>query len=175
MTGKRLIRWTRRRLQAVVAVAAVPLILVSGLPYLVGCLCADGHFESACSTSLCGAGRPDCGCACCAEKASLKNGDDCCKNKVCCSQPRMNESLACEAAQVTAGCHNGCCTPLVSEAAPAVVPVKASLDLVQPPALDVPAVDLPSPLGTLKVGHRFESDIGAPSIDLVVTLHRFII
>lgn len=127
-------RSSRDKFRAIVVWAMVPLMFGGARP-VTGCICADGHFETACpSFGVLGvkATRPG---ACSACGGGIRT---CCQGSGCCG--RRSRAPLSESGSAVAGCR--CCTPVLAAPSPALgSPVHRS-DLAIPVAvvfdLDVP-------------------------------------
>jgi len=175
MVAKRLIRSVGSRLRTTVALAMMPLAIVNAWPVSLGCICADGHYEPLCNVRLCRAGVAGCGCSCCADGASIRvtsrcgNGNqNCCCHRRSETSPQNNDG-----GKQIAG--NGCCTPIVHAAPPAVITLPQTIDARQTQALILTAVELPSSFLVANVRHGVELETSPPPHDLVVVLQRLVI
>ena len=174
MVAKRLIRLIRRRLRPTVALAMVPLAILNAWPVLAGCICADGHYEPVCNAGLCRADAGDCGCSYCAERASNRGISNCCNAKThCCHRRSETSPQNNDGGKQVSG--NGCCTPIVHVAAPAVITMPHTIDLHQTPVLMLVAVTVPLSTFTASFTNRVEVENDLPPNDLVVALQRLVI
>jgi hypothetical protein len=167
MVGRWLICSVRSRVRTAVTLAVLPLVLLNTLPVAAGCICADGHFESACRHDLCVSGKGNCGCSCCARGGCCKSGTCCCRQR---SAPPKDETPG-----KRLNDDSRCCTPLVHQAVPTVVTTPVIVDGYQIMALSLASIDMPSLSPMAMSAIRIDFDTGRPPNDLVVTLHRLVI
>jgi hypothetical protein len=177
MPGRVLIRAIRRRFQAAVIWAMVPMALISGRS-VSGCLSPTGHFEPGCHCQAMQAARvsgqekanPTCQCHC-----------PCCRGGACCCcQGKAN---CCNlAAKTTSRTHgegvqdgNSCRPFSIYVVTPAVSTSAQTGDLHQLVQMSMVSVDLPLFATPSTVAHVFELNTGPPPYNLVVALHRFLI
>jgi len=166
-------RVLRGRLRAVVLWAMVPLAVVNSRP-VVGCICADGHYEAACPNvhkALKQATDGSCRClACCRAGAASETAGDCC----------AAQASSCPSPQGASGGpfveSKPCCRAVVH--APVLPPLVDSVtldDVYRSPALDVAAPSSQRVFDAPSIGCRVDNDTGQPPLDLVITLGRLII
>jgi len=162
MPGVSLIRSFRGRFRAAVLWAMVPLAAVGGRP-VIGCVCADGSYKTACPMLREALEHRGCACretACCSHCGTEESTTSCC----------ATESDTAERSLV----NSKCCHPVVQ--APVLPPVAEVVSVTQDhePSFAALPVEL-SVAETWPTRIRVDDDTGLPALDLVVVLRRLII
>jgi hypothetical protein len=175
MTGIILSRTVRRRCQAAMIWAMMPVMLLNGKS-LSGCLSPTGHFEAGChcqamqlaKVSTDPQATTTCRCPCCKGKTCCCAGGSCCKAKS--HDTVASYALRPKGSAVQDGAH---CRPYSIYVVASVVTNSAHLDHSVLQAI----VSINSPLSVVAapVAHHFELNTGPPPDNLVVELHRFLI
>jgi hypothetical protein len=167
------------RLRRAVVWAMAPLALLNGRP-VVGCICADGHFDPACralgssgirqsahgASSIASRVCSRCGTTAVPEMDRRSAGQtDCCQ--------RHDGQHRTDGGRVRP---RPCCTPVVQfHTAPAIVGPTATGDDRPAPALTLDAQLRPPAAPPRNVIHRAERSADPPPDDLVIALRRLVI
>ncbi len=178
------IRRLSNRLKSVAVWAMIPLAVLNGRT-VSGCICADGHYEATCNTSVCSGGTlnsvdtaepASCGCSCCAHRADKQGGSDGCRKMSCCSRTshRPTQSSGGESFS-----DKGCCQPVSQTHVTPSVVVKSGFDELRPSELLT--TDAAASLQSIfaAAAHRFagtHTDVCPCTVpDLVITLRKLVI
>jgi hypothetical protein len=183
MAPNTIIMWLRSRVRDLVAIALIPVALLSGQP-VNGCICADGHYAYLCRAGHRTARHQESdvasasteSCSCCHHADVGKTSHDCCTEDADCCGSKQQEPQGAQHQVYPHISSKGCCTPVVSDAVERTLTasVQAS-DGHQAVALLAMMPDLlHSQLGELP-GRHLLTDIRPPPDDLVVTLRRLVI
>lgn len=172
-------RWLRDRFRAVVVWAMVPLMLGGTRP-LTGCICADGHFETACPSmaqarrgaTVDVAGSSGCSAACSKGSLAPSGVSSCCASGDCCGRQSHKPSSRKESGPTVRSC--GCCTPVLQAGPPALESAALHADMALVDSLFL-TIDVPHAPAVIPVAAPGLVALLAEPVDRVVCLRRLLI
>jgi hypothetical protein len=156
----------------------VPLML-SGARPVTGCICADGHFETACpSMAQARRGATEglaraAGCSGACSKGSLTHGrgvSSCCASGNCCGRHKPSSRESSDPAVRSCGC----CTPVLQAGPPALGSVALHADMALADALLL-TIDVPHAPAVIRSEALGLVAVLAEPVDRVVRLRRLLI
>jgi hypothetical protein len=156
----------------------VPLAALNSRP-VVGCICADGHYEAACPNLRKPLGQTAGGKCCCTAACCASHGTDapqhrCCEDSQACPTDSTRSDLSDSGCLTSGG--KSCCHPVVqAPVSPTLVKAVQAGDVYDLPALYIASLQAGGYADVLSASQRVDDDTGQPPIDLVVTLRRLII
>ena len=178
-----MIRWLRSHVRALIALALIPVALLSGQP-VHGCICADGHYEFFCRAGHRASGHQEKeaasatteSCSCCHKPDAGKTSHDCCHGATGCGNTAQQQSQDTERQAHPHLSGKGCCTPVVGSAIERTLTTTVQTDDGhQFVALFAMMPELPHAQMEAHPRRHLLVDTGPPPDDLVVTLRRLVI